>query len=392
MRPLRGGHTDDEKSSIYFAATVIRLALCITELQVGGAERRLVELATRIDRRQFEPVVYALGPRPQPGRDSLVQTLQSAGVEVHFLGGRSLPHAPAVVRQMTRLFRAQQPQVVQTFLFHANLIGRIAARRAGVPHVVAGIRVAERHSRWHLALDRWTAGMVDRYVCVSQAVAEFSRTIGRLPPEKLVVIPNGIFVPEYSQATPLDLAELGVPSRRHAITHVGRLDRQKRVDWLLTAAEQFLPDLPDHDLLLVGRGPEQRRLEQLATRLSIRDRVHFVGWRDDVPAILKASDLLVLTSGWEGMPNVVLEAMASGLPVVATNVEGIREVLGPTAQSQVVSPGDLEAFAVLVLAIARNKILQKKLGDANQDRVRREFTIPNSIKAYEQLYADLVRR
>jgi glycosyltransferase involved in cell wall biosynthesis len=370
---------------------VIRLALCITELEVGGAERRLVELATRIDRRQFEPVVYSLGPRPKADCDWLVQELEVAGIQVHFLGGRSLLHAPAVVRQLTQLFRVQQPQVVQTFLFHANLIGRIAARRAGVPHVVAGIRVAERHSRWHLRLDRWTSHLVERYVCVSQAVAEFSRTVGRLPPQKLVVIPNGVFVPQYSQAAPLDLAELGVPAGRRAITHLGRLDRQKRVDWLLRAAELFLPDLPDHDLLLVGQGPEQGRLERLASRLSIRDRVHFVGWRKDVAAILKASDLLVLTSAWEGMPNALLEAMASGLPVVATDVEGVREVLGILASSQVVSPDDGETFAALVLAIAGNKILRKQLGQANQDRVRREFTIPSSIKAYEQLYTDLAR-
>lgn len=372
-------------------AEVIRLALCITELEIGGAERRLVELATRIDRRRFTPVVYSLGPRPEPANDVLVRTLEAANVEVHCLGGRSLWNVPAVVRQLTRRFRTQQPQVVQTFLFHANLLGRIAARRAGVPHVVAGIRVAERHSRWHLAVDRWTSGMVERYVCVSQAVAEFSRTRGRLPPEKLVVIPNGIFVSEYSQATPAPLSSLGVPAGRRVVTYVGRLDRQKRVDWLLAAASHFLPELPDHDLLLVGRGPDRERLERLAAELSIGERVHFAGWRDDVPAILKASDLLVLPSAWEGMPNVVLEAMACGLSVIATNVEGVREVIGPLSETQVVSPDDREAFAALVSTLARNKILRRKLGDANRARVTREFTIQGSIKAYEQLYTSLLR-
>jgi len=369
---------------------VIRVAFCITELEIGGAERRLVDLATRIDCSRFAPVVYSLGPRPKPDRDALVRTLETAGVEVQCLGARSLLSAPAVVRQLTQRFRAQQPQIVQTFLFHANLLGRIAARRAGVPHVVAGIRVAERHSRWHLALDRWTSGMVERYVCVSQAVAEFSRTRGRLPPEKLVVIPNGIFVPEYSQATPISLALLGIPAGRRVVTYVGRLDRQKRVDWLLTAASRFLPDLPDHDLLLVGRGPDRDWLERIAADLSIRDRVHFAGWREDVPAILKASDLLVLPSAWEGMPNVVLEAMACGIPIVATDVEGVREIIGPLADIQVVSPDDIEAFAGCVFTLAQNRILQEKLGAANRDRVAREFTIQSSIKAYEQLYNTLV--
>jgi glycosyltransferase involved in cell wall biosynthesis len=148
--------------------------------------------------------------------------------------------------------------------------------------------------------------------------------------------------------------------------------------------------LPEHDLLLVGRGPDRERLERLAEELSLRARVHFAGWRDDVAAVLRASDMLLLPSAWEGMPNVILEAMASGLSIVATDVEGVREVVSPLASEQVVPPHDQEGFAARVRAIAGDGILRKMLGDANRERVGREFTIQSSIKGYEQLYDSLI--
>ncbi|NLF09629.1 MAG: glycosyltransferase, partial [Pirellulaceae bacterium] len=152
----------------------IKLALCITELDAGGAERCLTELAVRADRSRFAPTVYALSPRPPREEESFFPRLRAAGVEVHFLGGGSIWQFPKVVGRLTRLWRKHQPRVVQTFLFHANIVGRIAAKRAGVGPVLAGVRVAERGSRWHLRLDRATQNAVARYVCVSRSVADFT--------------------------------------------------------------------------------------------------------------------------------------------------------------------------------------------------------------------------
>ena len=157
------------------------VALCITDLDIGGAERCLTQIAVRMDRSRFTPVVYCLGPRPVREEASCVPALAAAGVEVHCLGGRGIWQFPLVAYRLKRLLVAQKPQVIQTFLFHANLLGRIAARRAGVKAVVAGVRVAEHAVRWHLRLDRLTQRWVDRYVCVSQAVAEFSAQRGGLP-------------------------------------------------------------------------------------------------------------------------------------------------------------------------------------------------------------------
>ena len=134
----------------------IRLALCITELEVGGAERCLMELATRLDRAKFLPVVYSLGPRPTGEQAALVQRLEAAGVPVHFLNGRTRLAAPIVLWKLIRLLRSQNPQIVQSFLFHANLLGTLAAHLAGAPYMVTGIRVAERRRAWHLRWANWT--------------------------------------------------------------------------------------------------------------------------------------------------------------------------------------------------------------------------------------------
>ena len=367
----------------------INVALCITELDLGGAERCLTELALRIDRQRFTPVVYCLGPRPTRVEASCLPALEAAGVEVHCLGGRKIWQFPIVASRLRRLLTAQKPQIIQTFLFHANILGRIAARRAGVRAVISGIRVAEHQSRWHLWLDRLTQRWVDRYVCVSRAVAEFSTTRGGLPSQKLVVIPNGIDFDAYP-AQPADLTALGIGAGRRIVTFVGRLEHQKGVRWLIETAPAWLAKLPDCDLLLVGEGPLQRPLEAACSAAGIAGRVHFAGWRDDVPGILAATDLLVLPSAWEGMPNVVLEAMASRRPVVASDVEGVRELLGPAAPRQTVRYGDTQNLIDAVVSFIRDPAAAVAVGEENRRWAQQNFGISRMVAAYETLWEALV--
>ncbi len=368
----------------------IRLAFCITELEFGGAERCLVELATRLARPRFEPVVYCLGPRPERNEASLAARLEAAGIELHCLEARYALQFVPTVRRLARLLAAQRPEILQTFLFHANVVGSLAARIARVPHVVTAIRVAERRSRGYLWLERVATRRAERHVCVSRSVAEFSRARGGLAAERLVVIPNGIDPQRYPARSAADLACFGFPPNRRAITYVGRLDRQKGVGWLVETAPKWLAQLPNHDLLLVGEGPERAALAALSQELGIAPRVHLAGWRSDVPKILRASDLLVLASAWEGMPNAVLEAMASGLPVVSTEVEGVCELLGPSADAQVVHQGDPQAFSERIVAIVSNPALAASLGQANRCRAEQEFSLAGMVASYEKLYDSLL--
>ena len=370
----------------------IRIAFCITELEPGGAEKCLVELVTRLDRRQFEPLVYCLGPRPRGNPRSLVDQLEEAATPVHCFGARRGLDAPGTLWRLRRQMRRDRPRIVQGFLFHANVLGTLAARLAGVPHIVTGIRVAERRGKHYQTLERLADRWVERHVCVSQGVKSFSHSHAGLPESKLVVIPNGVDVARFEAATPCALDSLGVTPGRRMIVHVGRLDPQKGLDWLLQLMPRVFAELPQHDLVLVGTGPQHDALVALANQLDIFQRVHFAGFCQDVPSILAACDALVLSSLWEGMPNVILEAMAAGKPVVATDVEGVAEALGPSAAEQIVSPRSPELFADKLIDLLKNHDLAAKLGAANRQRAEHFFSLDAMVAAYSQLYHSLASR
>lgn len=366
----------------------IKLGFVITELDVGGAERCLANLVIGLDRSRFEPFVCSLAPRPQDQQAGLVGRLEAAAVPVHFLNAQSLWQLPSTRRRLKQLLRTHQPEIVQTFLFHANVLGTLAASSAGMPHIVMGIRVADP-PRWRLAVERCLSRRVDRIVCVSDSVAEFVRIRGGFTDSKLDVIPNGIDLSEYPASEPADLAQFGIGDNRRVLICVGRLHRQKGLDWLLECASELLGRLPGHDLLFVGDGPDRGALVKCANSLDVANRIHFAGWRADVPQLLAASDALLLTSRWEGMPNVLLEAMASQLPVVATRVEGVEQILGSLIADQGVAFGDTEALVKTIERIVSDPDHAARLGRLNRARVEAEFALPVIISRYEALYASL---
>ena len=363
-----------------------RLALVITELAPGGAERCLVELATRLDRSRFSPAVYSLMPPPKQARAALVTRLTAANVPVKCLGIRSPWEYFKAVRLLADEFRQYRPQIVQTFLFHANVVGSRASQLAEVPRVVTGIRVADPRF-WRTALEHLVTAGAAKHVCVSQSVAEAFRRSGYAG-EKLVVIPNGIDIARWREAHPANLAELHVTSGRRVLLFVGRLDKQKGLDRLIHELPSVFRELPDHDLVLVGEGPQQATLMRTAKRLGVLERVHFVGWRDDVAAIVAASQLLLMPSRWEGMPNAVLEAMAAGKPVVAMQAEGIVELLGLAALDQTAQRGDWRELRSKLIGIAKDLQLSAELGRKNQARAA-QFSLDSMVDRYQRLYESL---
>jgi starch synthase (maltosyl-transferring) len=227
-------------------------------------------------------------------------------------------------------------------------------------------------------------------VCVSRDVADFASSEMGLPEDKLAVIPNGVDLERFPAAKRANLASLGVPPGRRLVTFIGRLECQKGVEWLLESSSNWLQRLPIHDLLLIGRGRLAGEFRRICYDLGIRQRVHVAGWRADVPEVLGASDLLVLPSEWEGMPNVVLEAMATGLPVVASDVEGIRELLGGKAAMQTVRFGDSGALTDRIVQLLSDPTLAAELGAANRRRVEEHFGLDSMVEAYQRLWESLL--
>jgi starch synthase (maltosyl-transferring) len=361
----------------------LRLAFCVTELDPGGAERALVELVTRLDRGRFASRVYCLS-----GRGALVDRLEEAGIETVLLRAGSRWDAGVVGRLKKELLK-QRPHVLQTWLYHANLAGRLAGWWGGVPVIISGIRVAERRSRWPLRLDRWTQSLVDAHVCVSQSVCDFSRQVAGLDPRKLRVIPNGVEARRFADANAWDCRTLGIPPESPVIVAAGRLDRQKGFDLLLQAIADGGPFPREPHWVVVGEGPERPSLERQIAERGLTGRVHLLGWRTDLPEILKGATGFVLTSRWEGMPNVVLEAMAAGVPTVATDVEGIRELVIEPATGWIVPPEDPPALTDALRKLLTDRTGSETRGRAGAQRVRELFTWERVCTAYSDLYCSL---
>jgi glycosyltransferase involved in cell wall biosynthesis len=223
---------------------------------------------------------------------------------------------------------------------------------------------------------------------VSESVRQFCAERRRIPPEKLVVIPNAVDLPDAATLErPADYAY--APAGRMRAISVGRLHPQKGLDqgmrWIAAALDMGA----DLDWTIVGDGPERRRLEALANELEVAERVRFVGWRNDVPAWLAASDVLLLPSQWEGMPNALLEAFAAGLPALASDVEGVAETMGQDLSFQMVPGGNPFVASARLAALASDPALRKRLGKANRQRMSEFFSPPAVVARYADLYASL---
>lgn len=365
-----------------------RISFLITELDPGGAERALVQIATGLDRSTWEPQVISLSDR-----GALTEPLEHAGIPVTALGaGRA--RSPARLWRatvgLTRCLKRQQPALLQTFLFHANIAGRLAAKAAGVPVVVSGIRVAEKRSRWRLRLDRWTSGLVDRHVCVSRSVAEFSIHESGLPESSVLVIPNGVDVERFAAAEPASLTLFGIPDHARTILSVGRLDEQKNPLGLLRSFASITDQHPDAHLLFVGTGDQTPALQLAIERLKLNSRVHLAGWQADIPGLMKACDLFVLASLWEGMPNVLLEAGAAGIPLISTRIEGAEEIIASTECGVLVGISQEQELATAMADSLSDPQSAAERAERLQRLVISRFTWNSVVDSYSTLYESLL--
>lgn len=362
----------------------MRIVHIIPTLDRSGAEKQLVLLAQGLKARGFEPHVIVL-TRDGPLRADL----ESSGVEVTRIGKRTRLDPGAFLR-LVRVLRALRPEIVQTWLFAANSYGRAAALRAGVGRMVASERSVDPwKSGWQFALDRWLARRTARIVVNSRGTRDFYVAHG-LPPEKFTIIPNAVLpaaAPALSRGELL--AELGLPPESRLIADIGRLWPQKRHHDLIWAADLLKVVRNDVHLLIVGCGPLRHKLERYRRQVEIEDRVHFLGHRDDVARWLGLVDVLWLGSGYEGQPNVVLEAMAAGVPVVASDLAGTRELVVPEETGYLVPVGDRAGFARMTQKILGDPALAARLGAAGRRRVEAEFSLERMIERYAELYRSL---
>ncbi|TWU26919.1 N,N'-diacetylbacillosaminyl-diphospho-undecaprenol alpha-1,3-N-acetylgalactosaminyltransferase [Novipirellula galeiformis] len=368
----------------------MRIAFVITELNPGGAERCLTEIAIGMADNTNEVRVYSLGSPPIPHKAMFVDRLSSHGISVTFLNLDSAWHFLQARRELRKLLRAFQPALVQTFLFHANVIGTLAAKDAGVDICVGGIRVAQTH-RIRNQVERRVVKKMQRVVCVSEQVQAFShRCLGTEAPQTCV-IPNGVDVPQFSSALPIAWHTLDWDDESMVTLFVGRMHPQKGLELIQEQIDLLAPPGSNRRVLLIGEGPLESKIDHWTRQVGL-DRVKRLPWRANIGAWMRASRVLVLPSHYEGMPNVVLEAMAAGLPVVCSNVEGSSELLAHCPDDQLFESGDSDAMARQVKRFLDDAALSRDRGQRNQSRARTDFSIPTMVDRYRTLYRDLISR
>ena len=364
-----------------------RILHVIPTLVRGGAEKQLTLLATGLAGKGWDVQVCVLthgGP--------LEEDLRQARVPLSFIDKRWKVD-PFAYRRLKKEIQRLQPDVVHTWLFAANSYGRQAAFAAGVKHVVAGERCVDPwKGAMQLAIDRYLSRRTERIVTNSSGVRDFYAGKG-LPAEKFVVIPNGIapFAPP-QQAVSREqlLRELAIPENARLIGAIGRLWPQKRVKDIIWAADLIQCVREDVHFLIIGHGPQRRRLEHYAEQCHVAERLHFLGERNDVPHLLPHLDLLMLASSYEGQSNAIMEAMSAGLPVVATDIPGNRDLVVPSETGLLVEVGDRAALAQKTLMILNDAAFANKLGSAGRERMLREFSVERMVERHEELYRELV--
>jgi glycosyltransferase involved in cell wall biosynthesis len=238
--------------------------------------------------------------------------------------------------------------------------------------------------------------LADTLLAVSNRVEESAVLTERVRLEKVKVILNGVEIPTPNQdaaATRVRIREeIGVGKDRPVVLSVGRLKMQKGHTYLLQAAPKVLKDMPETHFVFAGDGPLRAELEQEVDRLGIRPAVHFLGIRSDVPDLLAAVDVFVLPSLWEGMSMAMLEAMAAGVPVVVTDVEGVDNVIQDQEQGLVVKSRNPKALAAALLRLLKDEGLREKLSAAAQEKIATDFSMEEMCQEYESVFMDLLSK
>ncbi len=367
----------------------MRVDFVITELFVGGAERCLTELALGLSESGDDVRVFSLGALPIDGQRTLVERLQGAGIPVATAGADRPTKFYRAYRQLRSWFDESKPDICQTFLHHANVLGPWAAAASGIEITVGGLRIAESKPL-RCRIERSALRRTNSVICVSAAVQQFANERLGCSPGKSVVIPNGVDVSRFASATPLEWSAIGWPDDSIVSLFVGRLHRQKGIELLQQQVDSISPTGSNRRLLLVGDGPLRSELQRWVTQIG-KHRVQLLSWQSDVAPLMRACRLLILPSHYEGMPNVVLEAMAAGRPVVCSRVEGSEELLSHTPQ-QSFPVGDGDAMADLVEQFLADEVLCDEVGSSNQARVRNDFSIAAMVDAYRSHYRTLLAR
>lgn len=355
-------------------ARPLSVLFLMEDLCYGGTQRQSLELAARLDRRLFSPSILTL-----TGETDLDMVAREYGIGLTHMG-RTRRVPATFFLGLPALLRDLAPDILVPCTALPNIWGRIWGRLLRIPVVVGTCRGGGGPKRQH---ERLLWRLADHLVCNTLALRQILCGLG-VPPGRLTYIPNGVDTERFSPG--------GLPSSREPlILCVARLAGDKDLPTLLDAMRLVLAERPDASLRLVGDGPEEKKLRELAARLLPGDRVEFVPGTADVRGHYASARLFALSSRREGQPNVLLEAMASGLPVCATAVGGIPAMVENGRNGLLCQAGDASGMAANCLKLLSDDSLADGMGRSGREQVARDSSFAAMVSAHEDLFARLWR-
>ena len=373
----------------------------INGLGTGGAERSLAEMLPRLRQRGVNSRIVCLYAKPEGVHGDVAKS----DVEIDFLNAKSLLGR---VRELRGLFKRQRPDLIHTTIIEADIVSRIAAARTGIPVLTSLVNTSYSDARlvdpnvraWKLKLiqriDGWTARrLTSRFHAITEAVkAAAIKDLG-IDAEKITVIPRGRERSRLGQSS-LERrqqvrANLGIGDQTRVLINVGRQEYQKGQEFLLSAFEQLLDQHDDILLLIAGRkGSASAALDQrLADSRKLSTRVRMLGHRNDVPDLLAASDIFVFPSLYEGLGGALIEAMALGLPIVASDVPAVREVVVDQENALLVPPTDAGQLGQAIHQLLEAPELRKQFRQRSETIFEDRFTLDHVVEEVAKLYESM---
>jgi glycosyltransferase involved in cell wall biosynthesis len=368
---------------------VRRVLFVITSLDYGGAETQLRDLALVFARRGIVVGVVSMLP-PVAYQDELAKT----GIRVWSLDMKRKWPDPRVIWRLARIVHDFSPDVVHALMIHAVLLGRASRACAWrrVP-LISSARNTNEGGKLRMVAYRVTDRWTSMTTSVCQAGVTRYVAIGATPAGRIVYMPNGV---DTSRFCPDDRCRnatrhaLGISDGEPTILSVGRFEEQKNHTGMLRAFAQVVEVHPNAVLLLVGQGTLLSPARTLATTLHVADSVRFLGIRTDIPDLMRASDVYLMSSLWEGLPMVLLEAAASGLPAVATDVGDNDSIVRDGVSGRIVPPADDEELAAAVIEVLNmSPSAQRSWGHAARQLVEPAFSLESAADRWLGLYASL---
>jgi len=365
-----------------------KIIIVISHLGSGGAQRQVLEYLKFADKASYDIKVVNL----DLSYDMLSDKIGELGFEITGLHHKGFFSFKTLFRLIS-IFRKEKPDIVHTYLFTADMYGRLAAKVTGVKIVINSIRNmdkwAERH---HVFVENILAKFTNKITINADKVRAFLHENRKIDDNKIVRIYNGVELSRFDKLkNPVDIKKaLSIPDSALVVGMVSRLSEQKDYETFFKAAERVVDKVKDVYFVAVGEGPKRQELEKAVRSRKYGEKVIFTGLRRDVPDLINAMDICVLSSHYEGCPNVILEYMAVSKPVVASDVGGCSELVIDGESGFIVPPENSHALGEKIVALVNDNDLRKKMGLAGRKRVEEKFTSKKMAENTEKLYRELL--